>query len=288
MRRITLAISLVLVMVLCFTACEKEPSAQEIVDGVIKSMDEIKSHKYDVGVSLGMAGEAEGEAVELTMEFDLSGAMGIENKQINLAITGSVLFPGEDETEISLEIYIIDDVSYILTEIPGEGPMWLKETGFSETDWKEFIKILGFAERQVELLQASDISVIGSEKIKGVDCYVLQLTPDDMELLWEVALEETDPLDMGVPAIAEEVLRDAFTSFSVKQWVTKDTYFLTKSEIYISMEMTPEVIDAIGGDEFADMKTTKIDGNWLFYDYDQPITIELPPEAEEAIEIPME
>jgi len=282
MRKRILAISLMLVIVLSFTACAKEPSAQEIVDGVIESLDEIRTYNFDTGFSLEMAGEA--EVVEFTIEFDISGAMDIENKQIKVAITGSYLMPGIDEPEIAWEWYIIDDMAYLMAERPGEGPMWQKEE-FSETDWEEITEVLGFAERQVELLQSADISVIGSEKIKGVDCYVLQLTPDDMEQLWKTAMEEADPLDMGVPAIAEEVLREAFASFSVKQWVTKDTYFLTKSEMDISMEMTPKVIDALGGEGIlAGMTTINIAVSFLFYDYNQPVSIVAPPEAIEATE----
>ena len=286
-----LTMFLVLVMVLSFTACAEEteeevelPSAQEIVDGVIESLDEIRTYNFDTGFSLEMAGEA--EVVEMSIAVGLSGAMDLENKEISADVTMSALeLWGEGETELAFEYYIIDDMAYIMTERPGEGPMWQKEE-FSETDWEEITEVWGFAERQVELLQAADISVIGSEKIKGVDCYVLQLTPD-LEQLWKTAMEEADPLDMGVPAIAEEVLREAFASFSVKQWVTKDTYFLTKSEIDISMEMTPEVMDALGGEGImARMMTTNIAVSFLFYDYNQPVSIVLPPEAEEAA--PME
>ena len=35
------------------------PSAQEIIDGVINSLGNIKSHNFDTGISLEMAGEAE-------------------------------------------------------------------------------------------------------------------------------------------------------------------------------------------------------------------------------------
>ena len=278
-----LTMFLVLVMVLSFTACgEAElPSAQQMIDGVIESLDEIRTYNFDTGFSLEMAGEA--EVVEMSIAIDFSGAMDLEDKKMSADVTMSALeLWGEGETEIAFEEYIIDDMAYIMTERPGEGPMWQKDE-FSETDWEEITEVLGFAERQVELLQAADISVIGSEKIKGVDCYVLQLTPD-LEQLWKTAMEEADPLDMGVPAIAEEVLREAFASFSVKQWVTKDTYFLTKSEIDISMEMTPEVMDALGGERImARMITTNIAVSFLFYDYNQPVSIVLPPEAEEAI-----
>ena len=283
MRKRVLTVILALIVVLsmnAFAGGEEQPSVQEIVDGVTESLDELKSHNFDTSFSLEMAGEA--GVVEMSIAVGFSGAMDLENKEMSTDVTMSALeLWGEGETELAFEMYIIDDMSFIMTERPGEGPMWQKEE-FSETEWEEITAVLGFAERQVELLQAADISVIGSEKIKGVDCYVLQLTPD-LEQLWKTAIEEADPLDMGVPAIAEEVLREAFASFSVKQWVTKDTYFLTKSEIDISMEMTPEVMDALGGEGImAGMMTMNIAVSFLFYDYNQPVSIELPPEALEA------
>jgi len=49
------------------------------------------------------------------------------------------------------------------------------------------------------------------------------------------------------------------------------------------MEMTPEVMDALGGDGIlSGMMTMNIAVSFLFYDYNQPVSIELPPEALEA------
>ena len=99
-----MTMSLVLVTVLSLTACGEEelPSAQEIVDGAIESLDEIKSHKFDMGVSLEMAGEAEGEAVEMSMVASFSGAVDLENKEMSLDAAISTVMPEAEEEMVGL------------------------------------------------------------------------------------------------------------------------------------------------------------------------------------------
>ncbi len=279
MRSKTLTMSLVLVTVLSLTACGEEelPSAQEIVDGAIESLDDIKSHKFDMGVSLEMAEEAEGESVEMSMVASFSGAVDLENKEMSSGTAISTVMP-EAEEEMVGEMYIIDGMMYVMAELPGEGPVWEKEE-FSEVDWEMVPYLQLPVESHLDLLETADVSVIGSEKVKGVDCYVLKLTPD-LEQLWSTATERTPWVWMYVPYVAEDILEEAFTSFSVKQWVTKDTYFLTKSEIDISVEITtPELMGITGGEG---MVTMGITISFLVYDHNQPVSIVVPPEAEEA------
>jgi hypothetical protein len=71
----------------------------------------------------------------------------------------------------------------------------------------------------------------------------------------------------------------------VKQWVAKDTYFIMKAEIDISMESTPELMDYLGEEGETTLDIALI---FLAYNYNESVTIELPPEAEGAIEMPME
>ena len=58
------ALSLVLVMVLSFTACGEAglPSAQEIIGGVVESFDNIRTYQFDMDITQHQAGEAEGES----------------------------------------------------------------------------------------------------------------------------------------------------------------------------------------------------------------------------------
>jgi len=266
-----LTVSLALVMVLSLAACAKEPSAQEIVDGVIESLDDIRTYQFDMDMTMDVAGEAEGEVFEGTMVIDSSGASDFENRQMRMDVTINVAVPGEDEIEMAMEMYLIGDMMYMMMEIPEMGPMWIKSE-MPEGYWEEMSQV----EPQIELLEAAQVEVIGSERVGGIDCYVLEVTPD-LEQLWQIVMQQAE-MAGGMPDVAEEFLQEIFRSFSVKQWVAKDTYFMTKAEMDMAVELTSE---AMGFPEEG-ILTMDIAMVLLAYDYNQPVSIELPPEAEEA------
>ncbi len=281
-----LPMGLVLVVVFSFAACVGEPSAQEIVDGVIESFDNIRTYQFDMDMTMDMVGEAEGEAFERTVTMDNSGTLDLENVQMRaeLTMTVNMVAPEEDEIEMGVEMYVIDGMMYAMPEVPEEEPTWMKEEVPAE-GW-EMLKGISGLEDYKELLETAQVKVIGSEKVKGVDCYMLQLTPD-MAQLWQIAMGPTGEVGIGgiQPTIPEEFLQEIFRSFSVKQWIAKDTYFLMKAEIDMAMESTPEVMDYLG--EEGEM-TIDLTMSLLAYNYNQPVSIVLPPEAEEAIEVPSE
>ena len=289
MRKRILTMSLVMVMVLSFTACDKEPSAQEIVDGVIESFDNIRTYQFDMVTTQDMTGEAEDEAFEQTVTMDISGRLDLENVQMRADLTMNVNMaaPEEDEMEEGVEMYIIDGMMYAKPEAPGEEPVWTKEVAPVEV-WESMSGISGL-ENYKELLKTAQVKVIGSEKVKGVDCYELQLTPE-MTQLWQIAMRPAGEVVRGgiLSTVTEELLEEVFRSFSVKQWIAKDTYFLMRVEIDIAMDMTmeenPEIMDYFGQEGEMTMDITL---SFLAYNYNQPVSIELPLEAgglEEMIE----
>ena len=272
-----LAISLVLVMVLSFSACAEELlSAQEISSGVIESLDDIRTYQFDIDMTMDMAGEVEGEAIEGTMTMDGSGTLDLENSKMRTDMAMNIVMAEQLQMEMGMEMYLIGDMMYMLTDIPGMGPMWTKmemPAGY----WEKANQI----ESQTILLETAQVEVIGSEKVGGVDCYVLQLTPD-MEQLWQTIMQQVE-VTGEVPGVTEELLQEMFQSFSVKQWVDKDTYFLTKADVDMTIELTSE---AMGLLEEEGIITMDITMKLLAHNYNEPVSIELPPEAEEAIEIP--
>jgi len=276
-----LTMSLVVVMILSLVACVEEEeelaSAQEIIDGVIESLDDIRTCQFDIDMTLDMAGEAEGEPFDGTMVTDSSGALDLENRQMRMDMTMSLAMVGEDEMEMGTEMYLIGDMVYMLMKIPEMEPMWMKSE-VPEGYWEEMNQV----ESQVELLEVAQVEVIGSETVGGIDCYVLQLTPD-LEQLWQIIAQQAQ-VTGEASALTEESLQEMFQSFSVKQWIAKGTYFLTKAEIDIAMEFTPE---DMGFPEEEGVMTMDITMSFLGYDYNQPVSIVLPPEAEEAVEASM-
>jgi hypothetical protein len=292
MSKRILAISLVLVAVLSFTACdggEELPPPQEIIDGVIEAMSDVRTQEFDIDMALDMAGEAEEEAFEMTMEIAMSGAVDIVNKQMRMEMTMNMAAPGEEEMDMGVEMYLLDDEVYMTADMPGMDSAWRKSE-LTEEQWEEMMEIINLAESQLELLDITKVRVTGTEEIKGVDCYVLQLTPD-VEQLWDLAQEQMQLSGQDLPDFGEfidedaieERLQEIFNSFSVRQWVAKDTYFLIKAEMDIDMEFNPADLGYPAEEGEMAMRMVM---NLLAYNYNQPISIVLPPEAEEAIEEP--
>ena len=281
-----LTMSLALVMVLSLTACDEEteeevelPSVQEIVDGVIESLDEIRTYKLDMDATTDMAGDVMGEALEVNIVTDFDGTVDLENRQMRMDVTMNTEVLGEDEITRGVEMYLIGAMAYMLTEAPEMPPAWVKSE-IPEVLWKQMSQV----ESQIELLEAAQVDLIGSEKVGGIDCWVLQVTLD-MDQLWQFFMQQTGATWVEMPDVAEEFLQEMFRSFSVKQWIAKDTYFLTKAETDMAVELTPEAMGAMG--EEGEM-TIDLNMSWLVYDYNQPVSIVLPPGAEDAIEVPME
>ncbi|HEX73570.1 MAG TPA: hypothetical protein G4N93_00235 [Dehalococcoidia bacterium] len=271
-------ISLAIVMVLSLAACTKGdgelPSSQEIVNEVIESLDDIRTYQFDMDMTMDVAGEAEGEAFEVTVIMDSSGAVDVENRQMSMDATQSLSMLGQPEMEMGMEMCIVGDMIYMLTEMPEMEAMWAKSQ-LPEEYWGEVSQV----EYQTELLEAAQVEVLGSEMVEGIDCYVLQLTPD-LEQLWQFYVQQAQVTG----EVPEELLQEIFQSFSVKQWIAKDTYFLTNAGIDMVMELTPE---DMGYPEEEGVMTLDITMSFWGYDYNQPVFIELPPGAEEAVEMPM-
>jgi hypothetical protein len=285
MCRSILAISLALVVAVSITSCigvtkdEVElPTAQEIIDEVIESFDNIKAYQFDMDMDQDQVGETEGVAFERAVTIDNSGALDLEDMQMRASLSMRVVEPGEDEVVEAMEMYIIDNMMYAKPEVSGEESVWMKSELPAGT-W-EMMKGISALENYLDLLETAQVEVIGSEEVNEVDCYVLQLTPE-MEQLWR----SVGPGGIGegriAPTIPRDFLQDIFQSFSIKHWIAKNTYFIMKTEIDMITELTAEVQEYFGEEGTISMDTSLV---FQAYNYNQPVSIELPLEAEEAVE----
>jgi hypothetical protein len=274
-----LTMCLVLVVVLSLTACAKEPSPPEIVHGVIHSMDEIRTHEYDINWTIDRTLEVEGQASVHTLAISINCALDVENRQWRMDGTMEST-PKTVQPDITgrTEMYIIDGMAYSKLTEPGEESRWTKEEapdGWLEEWQQSHQNGIGWVEWYgIEILKGAQVQVIGSENVGGIDCYVLEVTPG-LQQLWQL---HSHLLFQEASEVTEEYLQEVFRSFSIKHWVAKDTYFLIKSEMDIHTEFP----------EMQPLSTIDIAMVLLCYNYNQPVTIVLPPEAEEAIEMPIE
>jgi len=301
-----------LIMVLSFTACAKEPStqeivkepsAQEIVNDVIKAQDEIRVYEFEMDMSLDATGEVNGETIELTIGVANNVALDFDNRNMRTVVIVDRTIPGEKTIEKTMEGYCVDNMAYIMFTEMGQESEWQKKEVL-ETDWQQMVQQMPTFNPQIKLLQTTEVRVLGTEKLNGVDCYVLQLIPDVVQL-WQTIMKQM-LLSAEEPPMSEEleeVLQETFSNFTVKQWVAKDTHFLMKAEIDMTIELPYEALglsllmfhlafELPPGKLHSILEerqwTTDITLSCLIYNYNKSISIELPLEAEEPAPEPEE
>ena len=294
MLRKLVVLSLVLVMVLTLTACKGEvgsdtslPSLEEIINKAVAAQGDAQTFKLNMDITMDMVGESEGEIFEVNMVASSAGEMDIPNEKLMLDMNMTMdmedmALPDEGTMEVSMAMYMIDNMLYMMTDIPDIGPMWIKyEIDMPEEIWEQVDQ----TKYQIELLEeAVEVELAGSEVVGGVDCYVLELNPD-MEKLWQLMMQQMEDvggIGGGELDIDPTLLQDMFRDFSVKQWVAKDTYLLARAVVDMSLEFNAE---AMGGTAEEGNVTMDMSLDMLAYDYNQPVSIVLPPEAAAAMDI---
>ncbi|OYT40933.1 MAG: hypothetical protein B6U86_03320 [Candidatus Altiarchaeales archaeon ex4484_43] len=157
-----------------------------------------------------------------------------------------------------VETYAFDmDISMLMKG--GEIPMlgWVKnrtsEDIWSEGSYANLVKDMG-----VELLD--------DEKVDGKDCYVLEIKPKDISKIFEVITQQ-----MGSTSTLTAEDLESVKDVGFKEWIAKDTFLVRKMFVNLQMEKDNTAMD---------MSMTM-----RFYDYDEPMKIILPEEAEKAIDM---
>jgi len=286
MRKKVLAIALMLVAILSINACTGAPSAERIISNALAAMTSVKTYEMDMTMDMAMAVEVDDEAMAMNITMTGSGACDIENMKMRADFEmdmemGMPEDPDEIEMKMGMEMYLIDDMMYAMMDMPLLGSTWTK----SRVPQGQQQELLGSMdiETMVELLEATPVKVMSSDRVNGIDCYLLQLEPD-VALLWRLIMQQLELTNMEMPAVDAEIISDLFRHVTVKQWIAHDTYYVIKTEIEIALELTPE---AVGEPDEEGVATIEITMIMLMDNYNQPVAIELPPEAEDAVEQPL-
>lgn len=291
-----IAASLILILALTLTACKGEelPSAEEIISRAMAALEDVETYQFDAEIDLEITFEAEGESGEVTADVECSGAMDVTNAEMminmDIDVTGTGEF-GEDMTmSLGMEMYLIDNTMYGKIDMPfplgGPGSEWIKLE--MPEDLMEQQIPTNQMDYLTEMLELVEFKVTGIQKINGLVCYVLEFTPNPDEL-WELLMQQLQMSEQMEDMMASEleqvrdILNELANNISVKFWIAKDNYYLTRIEYDIALDITPE---DLGMPEEEGRVTADMNMIFDVHEINQPISIELPPEAEDAVEIP--
>lgn len=296
MKRVII-MAITLIMALSITACGGEqqeekikeeglPSAQEVVDRVIKSLTDTKSYQFSMSMNMDMTGEAEGETIDMTMDMDGSGAIDLEKQDMMMDMSMSMEMPGEDAVDMDIATYLVEGTLYMKMTNPifGGPPLWMKFE-VPEESWEEISAQVDQLEPLLEVFETAQVEVIGSEIVGSIDCYVVEIIPD-IKQLWQMVMGhmQLPGQTTDIPDITEETFPEILRSYTIKYWIAKDTHLIAKVLIDMVIEITPEALGYPEEEGTVNMDMKMI---MLMYNYNQPVDIILPPEAEDAAEVPM-
>lgn len=205
------------------------------------------------------------------------GAVNMTDRALKLVMAVVILPIGDERnaTAMGIDEYLINDTLYL--RLDGN---WTRMTlPFSEDMWSQRNTL----EQQVELINASNITLLGIEEVDGVDCYKIKADIDTAS--FAAQLSQTDSYLPMQPLNLSSLFNNA--TLEAYYWIVVETHLLKKSDVNESLIFRPQDIGLPPkGPENQEMRvnayiTIEFDG------YNERIKIDLPTEARGAEALPL-
>lgn len=255
---------------------------EAILDESIANQESINTYRFDMDMDMitDVVGGYEAGKTSIFTKSDGAANLASNQMQMNMEMT-MVLegFEGQNGSQdLTYDMYIYPDYTYMRMEVPGMGEQWMK---MATTEDLQVNVNANMVDQQLGPLEsAMEIELLWYEDVDGEECYVLSIVPDMEEFMQWLAQQQgsTQELDWNEIAMAT----DAFKKFSYLCYITKDTIMLKRIIIEMEMEFTPEQAGASPSN--FDNMIIIINVDMKMYDYNEPFSIDLPDEAENATE----
>ena len=256
---------------------------QSIVGKALDASQEVKTCTFDMIMKMNtIIASADSSKV---MKIKLDGVFDVDNvaKKMKAVIYIMMEEVGVEVEQATMELYVLDNKQYTKFDQPGVPSHWQVEDSSAGT-WES----MHYWEHHVDLLQQSKIELLGTEKVNDIDCYAMQLSPDMVEFLKMMLAEQQlgqqfseEEIDIVTTMLSSLFVR--FMDISAKEWIDKDTYLPRKTEMIMDIHISPDEFMELGlivlaGYEF----TLGTNINLVVESYNEPLSIVLPPEAQEA------
>lgn len=274
--KVILALSLALVLSFTLVGCDKGLPQDEI-DRIIENVASAQYDTVKMDMDMAMTVEIIGgpQEGEISMTGSGTGAMDMVNREIQMTMNMSMDIPQIGTQTMVSKTYLVGGWMYSGVEIPEFGEQWFKQEAMPGM-WEQQSQL----EQQLAFLKSAvEVKTLPDQAVDGTDCYVFEVVPS-VEALGELLNQQASStgIDFG-----QMDLTDLFEDMKVTEWIAKDSYQVLKSEVYMRMQMQPEDIGATG-DDF-DKMVMDMNMTMRSYDYNQPVSIDLPAEALDAQEM---
>ena len=244
---------------------------EQLVNDVLVANAEVETVRFDMNTTTKMEVIGGPQPDGATMVGEGTGAIDSANREMQLIMDMDIDVPGKEKQSMPMESYLVDDWMHIKVSVEEKGAQWMKMP-LPDEMWDSQSAI----SQQIELLEtAKEVNFLANEYVNGVDCYVIEVVPCTEALnkmLSQMQMPDIDGADFSQLSFADMINEMVF-----KQWIAKDDYLIMKSQTHVLMEMSPEDVGA-SAEEFQKITADQI-AVMVFYDYNEPVSIDLPAEA---------
>ena len=251
-------------------SCSAHPTAEVIIDKTLSAITAVKSYQLDTDFTDG--GSAEYKGTKLVNVPDQSMAM------IMIVTMGT----GRTQIRVSDEEYCKDGKQYLKTIAESNIPQtfgWNKTPVWKE-GWDNETQISFLSE---VLKNAAQVSSLADEKIDNTDCYVLSIIPAAQAAYdWVLSQSQSGgyAYDVDMSGHQPVVRSDTFHTGLVKLWIDRKNYLPLKidADFNFQGDIGPDPSSELASPS-PNIRTMGFHGQQIFSHYNQPVSIQVPPEA---------
>jgi hypothetical protein len=280
-----LALAAVLLCIPCAlgqtdSIASEELNASELQALVADSSAKLESYRFtmDMEQSIDLINLTSNETQTLSTRTIGYGSSNVTDRAMKLILASLTVPEGDDKnvTATAIEEYLLNDTIYLKMDgnwtalrLPGVAEAWSQQNTMNQ---------------QVDMLNSSNLSLLGSEMVDGQDCYKLLVNMDTATFADQLAKQPGSYL--SAPPMNFSSLFDNMT-LQAYYWITKDTHLLKKTEIWESFTVNPQSLGLpVNESENLEMSVnTTI--TLLFEGFNESMKIELPWEAKKAEPFPL-
>lgn len=252
----------------------------QIVAAALKSPEDADSYKADTYMAITMDTKIESAQNKMESILDIKVIADKATNSMKVTSNMSVSMGFIDVMQnIFGEVYVFPDYIYIKIDLLGAGQEWTKIPAVPEIT--ETFDLNLFEDDLKVLESPAGIEFIGYETCDGSECYVLKLIPNDEKLLEFAQEQQPDDINIAWEDITD--ISDIFKNMNYFVRISKDTGLLKRFDVSAKidfsdyLEQAPDATDA--------EMIFEVNGTTRIYDYNVPVSIILPDEAANAVEI---
>jgi len=238
-------------------------------------MSKLSSFQFSLDMQARISGTMDNQAQETSITASGQGSGDVAAHKMQANFKADIETSNQTKMSSPVVYYMVDGWQYVQVSTPFTGAQWMKikvDPG-SHPAGDQYTSALAMMKSAVKVI------LKGTEDVEGESCYVLEVRPDLKAISeWLKSFPQTAGSQSEV--MADIDLSKFVKTLSIKEYIDVESYLLNKCEISASI--------AVDG---ADFDNAKHAGDNVLVDvsqtlsmtqYNQPVTITLPPEAENA------